>query len=297
MKKLLIALFTVSLLIAAGCATSSTVSEDVTVEGGITDENSTKIEKTEPEKTEVTEIVNVPYLVKDTSYFSDGYVNSYTVYTFNEDMTPAREDLFDSFDEIIESVVYEKLSGTEVKRSAYNSRGELQSWKKLVTDGSGMLVRSEVYNADDVLQTSSEYSYDAEGNKLSWKVYDNDNVVLTETRYVYKNGNNVKIEIYDTAMKLKEYFENSYEGGLLVRSSHMDENGKTLSAVEYSYVDGVLVTESHLRANGSKSGTLQYSNDTSGSPVKIEFYDGNGKLKDWNERDYEYVSEEVTVLK
>ena len=98
-------------------------------------------------------------------------------------------------------------------------------------------------------------------------------------------------------MKLREYFELEYDGDNLSKNSHFDENGKLKAAIEYLYSSGRLIEEKHLRANGSISLTISYENDEKGSPVKTEHYDGNGKLKDWNEKEYEYASEEVKIRK
>ena len=128
MKKIITALAIVSVLIVSSCATSTGGAEKALSGESVVEEKGAE------EKSPVTEIIDIPYLIKETNFFSDGYVESYRVFTFNDDMSPAREDLFDSFDEIIESVVYEWISATEVKRSLYNARGELQSWKKSVSN-------------------------------------------------------------------------------------------------------------------------------------------------------------------
>lgn len=266
MRKLLITILSVLLIIVAGCATTSEMTTETAAEPAPKSEP----QKQKPEqdaseeKTAVIETVNTPYLVKETSYFSDGYVESYKVYSFNDDMSPAREDLFDSFDEIIESIVYEKVSDAEVNRMLFNARGELQSWKRIVSDEKGNPLLVESYNSEDVIQTSSEYTYGQDGEKKSWSVYDGDGVLLSETRYKYEGGNNTVIEMYDTSMEMKEYFENSYEDGLIVEQKHFDEDGKIIAAIEFSYTDGFLTEERHLRPNGSTSVLIKYTNDIFG---------------------------------
>ena len=240
-------------------------------------------------------MIKIPYILKETDYFNDGYIESYKVYAYNEDMSPAREDLFDSFDEIIESVVYEKTSESSVKETRFNARGQLQSWKQVVSGDDGRVVKIEAYNAEDLLQTVSEYEYDNAGNKILWRVSDGEGIVLSETRYVYSNGMNTVIEIYDSSLKMREYFKNEYENGLLIRNTHYGENDEALATVEYLYDGKNLVAEKYLRANGSTSRTVEYTNDDEGSAVKIENFNGNGDLKDWSENEYEYVSEEITV--
>ena len=291
MKKIILIILAISVMIFAGCATSSTEREEPEVQ----EKAASVEEKAAPEKTAVTRIVNIPYLLKDTDYFSDGYIESYRVYSYNDDMSLAREDLFDSFDELIESRVCEKINDDSVKESLFNTRGQLQSWQKIVSGVDGQVLRVESYNAEDVIQTVSEYEYDDYGNKTVWKVLNEGGVVLSETRYIYEGGLNTIIEIYDSSMKLYEYFENTYADGLLIKNSHFGENQKLMDAVEYEYDGSILTGEKYLRANGSTSRMVKYTNDEQGSPVKTEFFNGNGDLKDWNEKEFEYVSEEITV--
>ena len=290
MKKLLFILLALSVLIISGCVTSPAESEEPS-EGIVSEETSDQ----QQEKTAVKRMIKIPYILKETDYFSDGYIESYKVYAYNEDMSPAREDLFDSFDEIIESVVYEKTSESSVKETRFNARGQLQSWKQVVSGDDGRVVKIEAYNAEDLLQTVSEYEYNDAGNKILWRVSDGEGIVLSETRYVYSNGMNTVIEIYDSSLKMREYFKNEYENGLLIRNTHYGENDEVLAIVEYLYSGNNLVAEKYLRANGSTSRTVEYTNDDEGSAVKIENFNGNGDLKDWSENEYEYVSEEITV--
>ena len=293
MRKIVIMLLAALLVIAAGCVTApvgdgAEKAEDVRNE---------KVSEKETVKEAVTQKIQVPYLTRETGFYSDGFIESYRVYTYDEQMKPVREDLFDSFDEMIESLVYEQVSVSEMKISLYNKRGELQSWKLNKYDSAGYHVATESYNAANVKQTASKYEYDADGRKVNWIVEDGDGVALSETKYIYDGDDCVKIEIYSAAGKLVEYFENEYQNSLIMKAKHYSD-GKTLSAsVEYVYENNAPVAEKHLRANGSVSRTVKYTNDSNGSAVKAEYYDGNGSLKDWTEYEYEYITEEVTVLK
>ena len=67
----------------------------------------TPAEKTGPEKVQVKKTIYVPNVIRETSFYSDGFVESYKTFTYDEQMNVVREDFFDSFDQIIESVVYE----------------------------------------------------------------------------------------------------------------------------------------------------------------------------------------------
>ncbi len=281
MKKMTIAIITAVLLLFAAC--TSIPEKGDSVSSG--------------KKEAAIEMQDVAYKLKETSFFSDGYIESYKVYTYNEDMTVAREDLFDSFDEITESAVYEGAAEYEVKRSLFNKRGELQSWKKILKDAEGLISRVEMYNREDQLQTASEYIYDNQNRKVEWTVYDKDNISLSTTKYLYDNSLNTRIDIYDQAGKLVEYFELEYSGEKLVKKSHYNSAGKLKDAVVYELDGEFVIAEKHLRANGSTSLLIKILNDENGSPVKAEYYDGNGKLKDWIETEYEYVSESVKVWK
>lgn len=293
MKKIFTAFLSISVLIIAGCATSQTGNAET--DRNIMETNAA--EEKDGEKAAVTKIVELPYIVRETSFFSDGYIDGYKVYTYNDDMSLAREDLFDSFDEIIESIVFEELSDGTVKKSLFDAGGSLQSWKMITSSPEGLVTKIESYNSEDKLQTISEYTYDSQGNKTLWTVYDGDKVVLSETEYIYEAGMNIRIDLYDAGLKLREYFVNEYSGGLLIKNTHFDENDKIKAVIEYAYTGSELTKKSYLRANGSISRTVKYTNDDKGSPVKLEYFDGNGKLKDWNEKEYEYISKEITTWK
>ncbi len=295
MRNIITALIVTGMLVFTGCVTTSEADlEKKKVEEPKAADHTVKEEAKIEEKVQIRKLVNTPYVVKETEYYNDGYIENYKVFTFNDDMNPAREDMFDSFDEIIESVVYEKISDNVTKRSLFNARGEIQSWKILTCNSAGFVEKSESFNSEGQLQSLSKYSYDEHGNKLNWSVADSDGVVLSDTKYIYKDGLNIRIEIYDAGANLVEYFGIDYSGNMPVRKNHY-QNEKLVDAVEYVYNDGNLAVEKALRANGSVSRTVKYVNDEYGSPVKAEYFDGNGDLKDWTETEYEYISEEIIV--
>ena len=153
----------------------------------------------------------------------------------------------------------------------------------------------DYFSNADVLQTSSEYSYDTAGKKTVWKVVDDMDIVLSETEYIYENGLNTRININNAAGKLREYFILEYQKGLPVSKKHYGSDDRLLDAYIYEYADGVLVKEKETRANGSVAAVISYTNDEKGNPVKTEIFDGNGKLKEWSETVYEYVSKEIKV--
>jgi len=290
MRQFKIALFIAAVLSIAGCATV-----DKTADAPGKENTASAVQKDAIEKVQVKQTVYIPNVVKEVNFYNDGYIESYISYTYDEDMTLIREDLFDSFDQILESAVYEKAAGNEVNRLLYNSRGTLQSSLETISTSSGLPEIVSSFDAEGGLQTSSEFEYDVDGNKIKWTVADGAGVVLSETVYIYEDGFPVKIEIYDAGRKMQEYFTLEYSDGLLSSKNHVDADGKMKSGTEYGYEGGVLISEKYLRPNGSTYRTVKLTNDEHGNPVKEEHFDGNGDLKDWLEREYEYSTEEILV--
>ncbi|MBI9108239.1 MAG: hypothetical protein JEZ04_15925 [Spirochaetales bacterium] len=286
MKQIIISLFAAAVLLTAGCTTVS----DTQDADGKNKGNSAVEGKVQEKKT-----VYVANVVRETSFFNDGYIKSYTSYSYDEDMNIVREDMFDSFDQILESAVYEYSESGIESRLLYNNRGALQSSKKTIRTAEGQPLSESSYDAEGTLQTVSSYEYDVDGKKIRWTVADGVGIILSETLYLYDGGLPVSIELNDAGGKMQELFSLEYKAGLLVRKNHLDADGKIISGIQYEYDGRNLISEKYLRPNGSTHRTVLFTNDERGNPVKEEFFDGNGDLKDWIERKYEYTTEEILV--
>ncbi len=287
MKKFAIITAVIAAVFFSGCATT---------ESGSTEEQDEKtVEKAaEVEKETVYETVYIPHPVKETSYYSDGYIESYKNFTYDADMNLLKEELHDSFDEIIESLEFTVAGGKTNMKTVYDNRGGIQSKRAFSYNAAGFLSREEIMNPEGALQNVSEYEYDSQGNKTRWMILSADGVMLSDTVYKYENGLNTRIEIYNGA-KIQEYFVLDYEDGNLIRKSHFEDDGKLADSVEYEYVNGMRSAENYLRANGSLSRKVLIVNDDKGNPVKKEFFDGSGKLRDFVEYEYKYTTEQRAV--
>ena len=113
MKQTVAVLLVAAVLIIAGCASTDGTEKGTGGEpaaAAAADTNATVKDGTSStaEKMPVIKTVAVPYTVRETKYFSDGFIESYRVISYDSEMNPVREDLFDSFDAVIESIVTEK---------------------------------------------------------------------------------------------------------------------------------------------------------------------------------------------
>ncbi len=287
MKKFAIITAVIAAVFFSGCATTESDTS------GVQEEK--MVEKaSEVEKETVYETVYIPHAVKETSYYSDGYIESYKNFTYDSDMNLLKEELYDSFDEIIESLEFTVAGGKTNMKTVYDNRGSIQSKRAFSYNGAGLLSREEIMNPEGALQNVSEYEYDAQGNKIRWMILSADGVMLSDTVYKYEDGLNTRIEIFDGA-KIQEYFVLDYENGNLIRKSHYEDDGKLVDSVEYEYVNGMLSAENYLRANGSVSRKVLIVNDDKGNPVKKEFFDGSGELRDFVEYEYKYTTEQRAV--
>jgi hypothetical protein len=290
MRQYIIALFAAVILLSTSCITVSENADKAAGSG-----TSPAVQENVNEKVQVKKTIYIPNVVRETSFFNDGYVEGYTTYTYDEEMVLVREDLFDSFDQILESAVYESGAEGVVTRMLYNNRGVLQSSKIIVNTSFGKPETVSVIDSEGGVQTTSSYEYDADGNKVKWMVADNGGVTLSETLYQYENNLLMKIEIYNAGGKLQESFNNEYADGKLDRTNNNDADGNLKYGTEYGYDGDNLVSEKYLRSNGSTYRTVIFSNDDKGNPVKEEFFDGNGDLKDSLVREYEYSTEEILI--
>ncbi|MDZ7794036.1 MAG: hypothetical protein U5P10_10215 [Spirochaetia bacterium] len=243
-------------------------------------------EATEPELEKVVEEVQL--VSKKTTYYSDGVLASYRVYSYADEGTEKREEiLYNSDDEIEERIVYTYEGGNLTESRHYNGNNELQRIHQFDYNEEGLLIEDLLLNAKEEQQTRQEFEYNPAGHKSKWLVYNGNDTLMSYSLYEYKDGLNTRIENYSAGNDLLDYFVIEYNSGgkpekrVWYNSSDQREQSRL-----YEYENGALVNETLLRANGSVKRKITYVNNSFGNPVEVVYMDAGEDIQEQVTCDY-----------
>lgn len=286
--------FILTALLLAGCAGTSeqTVREEpgrpekemAETEEPSVDTSSAAEEEKEPEKI----VRTVDLLARENSYFADGSLDEYTVYTYEDESDKLlTRTTYSDDDAVLEKREYEYENGNMIKELVYDASGDLQTYYSYEYDEDGNLLSRETYNADDELQLRSTYEYDGKGNKTAWSVYSGSGALFSTTEYFYTDGNFTRAETYTPAGDLDVVFSNEYnDDGNVVKSTQMEPDESVIEFRTYAYEDGFLVEEVLNRANGSVLRKIRYENNDLGNPVTLHYLNASGDVQERRTREY-----------
>ncbi len=245
------------------------------------------------------ETVKIPFKIKETVYFNDGVVDRYVETSYIEDTSLVeREETYNTYDELIEAVVYEYSEGLPARKLTYGPDSKLRSYKVFEYNAEGLLKALEYYSAGGNLQTLSTYEYDDKGRKIRWSVYGSSKNLLSYTEYLYDDrGRQTEIRIYSPDNTLEDGFDIEYdgEGRLPVREIHYTAAGAVVQIEEYTVENGLVMEK---RIFTPSSGTLdleyrfEYEYGDRGELLRESVFGGNGELIEY--REMEYALKEVT---
>ena len=280
------------IMIFSGC-----VSEDVPpAAAGKTGES----EAGEPEIRTKRVVEEVQLVSRELSYYPDGVLASYRVYTYaDEGIQKLEEALYNSDDELLERLVYKYEDGNYRSKQTYeglgellqtyDGNGELQNYHTFKYNDAGLLTEDVLYNLYDEPQTRQVYGYDALGNKTEWKVFNGDGALLSTTEYLYEDGLNTRIENYSPDGTLLDYFQLEYDSSSrLIRRTWYSGEDEVMQVHRYVYENGVLAEERVLRTNGSLKRRIVYTSNRAGYPVEAVYLDGGDNIQE--QMAYEYVT-------
>ncbi len=256
---------------------------------------------TEPEPKEVSEpekepekVVKTIYLLfKESSYFADGVLDEYTIFTYEEEGTNIiSKNLYTDDDVLIETRKYINENGLLVKEEVYDGSEKLQTYHTFTYDSSGNLSSEETFDNEDVLQLKSTYEYDNAGKRIKWSIYSGNDALFSYTEYTWKNGLNTRADTYTPSGELDVYFEYEYNNsGNLIKGTQYEADGDIIDFKTYSYENGHLTEEVIHRDNGSVKRKVQYLNDDRGNPAEIIFLNAAEKVQERLTR--EYIQREI----
>ena len=246
------------------------------------------VETAEPEMKKVTK--DVQLVAKRSSYYPDGVLASYRVYTYADEGTAKREEvMYNSDDEVEERIEYTYEDGNLIESRTYNSDAELQRIHEYAYNDEGLLVEDQLLDPKGELQTRQVFEYNQDGKKTKWSVFNGEGTLLSYSIYEYENGMNTRIENYSAAGDLLDYFVIEYNAdGKPVERVWYNGSDELEETRSFEYEDGALVKETVYRANGSVKRQIVYSNNSYGNPVEAVYMDAGDDVLE--QLTYEYIN-------
>lgn len=247
----------------------------------------------EPQKLrkERTVTVEVPVLVKETSFFVDGLVDEYVIYKYDPTLVVLVEtDCYDaSRPEPIERVVAEIEGGRVKAESTFGADGKLRLRREMTRDQDGRIVAERTLDQKGAVQSASSFTYDAAGNRLEWKAFDGQGLLRAVTNYEYRGGRLVLVDMKDGSGKRTGSIALEYDAaGNAARSLYKAPDG-SLQKYEVSiYTDGRLSILETRTADGSLVSKTIYTYGALGQVLRAVVTDGAGAVKD--SRSFEYAT-------
>ncbi|HUX36620.1 MAG TPA: hypothetical protein VMV44_01840 [Rectinemataceae bacterium] len=245
-----------------------------------------------PVKKERTVTLNTPVLVKETVFYPDGLVDTYTVFKYDDSLKrllekttfdPARPDP-------IERVVSEyDTAGVLVDELSYGSNGSLRSKKDLSWTKEGLLASEKGADSKGLGQFASNYGYDKAGRRVLWQAFDGAGILRAATSYAYDGqGRPVLIEIRNAAKALTSSIEIAYApDGSSETRNYLAADGSVQSIEVSLFKDGRLVHFELRHPDNSLVEATDYSYGPDGQRLTSVLSDPAGKVKE--RRSFEYA--------
>ena len=242
------------------------------------------------QRKERTVTVQVPVLVKETSYFADGLVDEYAIYKYDASFLALLEK--DSYDgsrpDPIERVVTELENGRAKAESTYGADGKLRLRHEMTWDQEGRLVSERTLDQKGNVQSASTYAYDAAGNRLEWKAFDGQGLLRAVTGYEYREGRLVLVDMKDGSGKRTGSISVEYDvAGLVAKRLYKAADGKLQKYEVPTYSAGRLMTLETRLADGSLVSKVAYTYGDLGQVLSSVVADAAGAVKD--RRSFEYT--------
>jgi antitoxin component YwqK of YwqJK toxin-antitoxin module len=245
----------------------------------------------QPQKQQKTRqvVVQVPVLVKETSFYADGLVDEYVIYKYDANLLLLVEkDTFDAArPDPIERLVTETAAGRVSAETTFDADGKIKLRREMTYDDLGRETAERILDLKGVVQSSSSYDYDADGNRLEWKVFDGKGALRAFTRYTYEKGRNTLIDMRDGSGAVTGTISVEYDAsGLPVKRSYKAPDGSIQKYEAMIYDAGRLVGQETRYADGSLASKATYTNGDLGQVLTAVTTDAAGAVKD--RRTFEY---------
>ncbi len=277
MRKM-IYLLSALILITAGCTSTPPAVEESSAE---------EKEVKTVEKTVETKIIDVFLVTSEILSSSDGSIDGYKEYKYDQD------------GKLLEKIEYDSEK-KKLNRMENNYNGILSvktSWFRGENDESGAYIEREFsgdnpvkeisFDIKGVIQSISNYEYDNDGNLLKWTVSSSSNVPMMITEYKYSNGFKTSASFLTPLGVSEGFIEYLWDNGKLKTEKTLNSKNEIERSIEFEYENGNLVKEIHYKKTRIDH-TVEYELDENGSPLNKKYYYSSGNLKSiWM---YEYIS-------
>ena len=276
MKKILW-LLTALILILASCATTAPEVVEVKQE-----------EKAEePVKEEVVEtvIIDVYMVSSEVVIASDGIIDGYVEYSYDEIGNLLEKIEFDSEKKQLNKMINE-VSGGKIVKTQWFSGENSEPGIYILKEYDGMNLISETsFDIKDVSQSISTYEYNGD-QLVKWTVSSGDNVPMMVTDYEINQGLRSKATFLTPLGEMEGYIEYTWIDGKIESEKTYDDEDLE-KAIEYEYDNSNLVKETHYKKT-IVDHTIEYELDENGNAMNKKHFYRSGNLKvQW---DYEYIS-------
>jgi hypothetical protein len=250
-------------------------------------------------KKERTVIVKTPVLIKESAFYPDGLIDTYTIYSYDETQTMLLEKK--SYDaarsEPVERVVSEYKDGKLSAEVTYDADGKVKLRREFTQDGASRVISERLLDAKGNPQSSSTYAYDASGMRTEWRALDAASVVRAVTSYSYKDGNLVLIEMKTAAGAKTGSISIEYGAdGREVKKSYFAADGSLQKYEASIYEGGRRVALETRRPDGSLSAKSAYAYGENGEMVGLTETDAKSAVRETRKYEYRIREDQKTEV-
>lgn len=278
MKRILLIL-SVLILVFTSCVT--TAPETMVAESEVK-----KVGKTKEEVVE-TKIIDAYLISEETLSASDGIVDGFVMYEYDESGILLTKKEMDSEKKQI-SRQDNQVANNHIVRTQWFRGEDDEPGIYIILDYNGdKLVKETSFDIKDIPQTISNYEYDSKGNIVKWIISSGDNVPMMVTEYEYVGDKRSKATFLTPLGEMEGFIEFNWGGENLTNEKTFDDNGDLEKSIVYEYSDNHLVKEIHYKKT-VVSYTVEYELDDNGNALNKKHFYRSGNLKaQW---DYSYIS-------
>jgi YD repeat-containing protein len=250
-------------------------------------------------KKERTLVVRTPVLLKETTFYPDGLVDTYSIYAYDETQSkllekksfdPARSD---PIERVVSAYQDGKLSAEEV----YDADGKVKLRREFALDPAGRVATERLLDAKGAVQSSSTYAYDAAGNRTEWRVLDAGSVLRAVTSYSYEGGKLVLIEMRGTSGAKTGSIAVEYgASGLEIKRSYFAADGSLQKFEARVYEGSRLVALETHRADASLSSKVAYAYGPDGELLSATETDSASAVREIRKFEYRIREDQKTEV-
>ncbi|MDA8409774.1 MAG: hypothetical protein M0001_05205 [Treponema sp.] len=246
---------------------------------------------TAPVQKERTVTVRTPVLVKETVFYPDGLVDTYTTYTYDDSLNRLlQKTTFDpTRPDFIEKVVSEyDANGIHTDDLVYGSDGSLKVRHDLTWTPGKLLASEKGQDAKGIPQFSSTYAYDQAGNRTEWKAFDGSGALRATTTYAFDSNKHLMlIEMRNAANALTGSIKVSYAAdGSTETWAYLHADGSPEKSEVSILKNGQVLRFEVRRPDNSLAEATDYTYGPDGERLTAVLSDAAGKVKEKRSFDY-----------